>query len=149
LRGPLGHGFTPPAHLRHLLLAAAGDTTLRLTPLIAAAQSGNTDIVLCTDLPTAAISSSIEIYPLHSLPEILPWADYLALDVPSDTLPHLRTCLGLAPQTILPCPAQALLLTPMPCGALADCGACAIPTRQGYQLACKDGPVFDLRELMW
>jgi dihydroorotate dehydrogenase electron transfer subunit len=149
LRGPLGHGFEPPSHLRHLLLVAAAETTYRLCPLIAAAQAQNMDIVLCTDLPTATLPASIEIYPLQSLPEILPWADYLALDLPLTELPNLRARLGLPAQFIFPCPAQALILAAMPCGALADCGACAILTRNNHKLICKDGPVFDLRDLRW
>ena len=40
--------------------------------------------------------------------------------------------------------AQALVRTPMPCGALADCGVCTVRTSRGPKLACKDGPVFDL-----
>jgi dihydroorotate dehydrogenase electron transfer subunit len=149
LRGPLGRGFTPPAHVRHLLLAAAGETILRLRPLITAAQEHDADIVLCTDLTPAALPASIEIYPLQSLQEILPWADYFAVDMPLAELVHLRTHLGLPAQFTFPCPAQALLLTAMPCGALADCGACAVLTRNNHKLICKDGPVFDLRDLVW
>jgi NAD(P)H-flavin reductase len=40
-----------------------------------------------------------------------------------------------------------LLRTQMPCGALAECGVCAVRTRGGWKMACKDGPVFDWREL--
>jgi len=48
----------------------------------------------------------------------------------------------------LPCPAQALVHQIMPCGALAGCGACAVETRLGWKLACNDGPVFDLIDLL-
>ena len=44
-------------------------------------------------------------------------------------------------------PAQALVLGPMPCGGLADCGVCAVTTRSDWKLACKEGPVFDLEEI--
>jgi NAD(P)H-flavin reductase len=36
----------------------------------------------------------------------------------------------------------------MPCGGVADCGACAVETRLGWKLACEDGPVFDLIDLL-
>jgi NAD(P)H-flavin reductase len=42
-----------------------------------------------------------------------------------------------------------LILAPMPCAGLAECGACAVPARSGWKLACLDGPVFDLRALDW
>jgi NAD(P)H-flavin reductase len=41
-----------------------------------------------------------------------------------------------------------LVVAPMPCGGLAECGVCAVTTRRGWKLACKDGPVFDLGELI-
>jgi NAD(P)H-flavin reductase len=47
----------------------------------------------------------------------------------------------------IPCPAQALFYSPMPCGGAADCGVCALRTRHGVKLVCKDGPVFNLEEL--
>jgi hypothetical protein len=36
----------------------------------------------------------------------------------------------------------------MPCAGLADCGVCAVELRRGWKLACKDGPVFDLRDIL-
>jgi dihydroorotate dehydrogenase electron transfer subunit len=42
--------------------------------------------------------------------------------------------------------AQAIVAGPMPCG-LGTCLACPLETRDGPRLRCKDGPVFDLREL--
>ena len=40
---------------------------------------------------------------------------------------------------------QALVTLPMPCGGLGECGACAVPIRRGWKLACQDGPVLDVR----
>jgi hypothetical protein len=31
---------------------------------------------------------------------------------------------------------------------MGECGVCAVNLRKGYKLACKDGPVFDLRSLL-
>jgi hypothetical protein len=61
----------------------------------------------------------------------------------------LRNMIGLSEGIGLPCPAQVLITTPMPCAGLAKCGACAIASRRGWKLACEDGPVFDLNHLKW
>lgn len=42
--------------------------------------------------------------------------------------------------------AQAAVAGPMPCG-LGTCLACPVETRDGVRLRCKEGPVFDLRDL--
>jgi hypothetical protein len=145
LRGPLGKGFRLPASIRNLALATLSDTPSRLLPLLAYADN----IALFTSsLSFSPLPSSIEINPLNELRDALHWADFLALDVPIERLPELPQILGLTQDPYLPCPAQALVITPMPCGGLADCGVCAVATRKTYQLACKDGPVFDLKELL-
>lgn len=155
LRGPLGHGFRLPKNARRLALVALGDTASRLLTLIPPALESGADIALFCEAPLhprthAPLPSIVEIHSLSDLPEIKSWPDFLALDLPLDALPTLRQTLGLGPHERLPCPAQALIWTPMPCGALADCGVCAIPARRGgYKLACKDGPVFDLNDLEW
>ncbi|MFZ6031084.1 MAG: hypothetical protein ACOYYS_25535 [Chloroflexota bacterium] len=149
MRGPLGRGFYLPGDVRRLLLVAAGSTGARLSPLIAQAQAQRADIVLCTHLSTAALPSSIEAYPLRSFAGIVSWADFIAVDVLLEDLPGLRQQLGLSAEQRLPCPAQALLLTPMPCGGLAACGACAVHTDRGYRFVCEDGPVFALDRLDW
>ena len=106
-------------------------------------------VTLYTDAHLSALPSTLEIYPLSSLREALTWPDLLALDLPLERLPALRDLLGLQPGDLLPCPAQALIWTPMPCAGLAECGACAVPSRRGYKLACEDGPVFPLNHLEW
>ena len=93
--------------------------------------------------------ASYEINPLRLLPDALAWADFLALDAPLPRLAELRSLLGLRPDQHLPCLAQVLVETPMPCGGVAECGVCAVPARRGWKLACQDGPVFNLDELEW
>jgi hypothetical protein len=149
LRGPLGHGFQLPGGLRHLALAALDRRTDRLLSLAEAAFALGADVALAADIALPRLPASLELLPLSALPEILPWADLLALDLPLEKLPQLRDSLGLGLDTGLPCPAQALVVTPMPCMALAECGVCAVPARRGWKLACQDGPVFDLRDLNW
>jgi len=149
LRGPLGQPFRLPERLHRLALAALGDSVARLRPLLHQALAQSRAVALYTNAPLPALPTDVEIYPLNSLPEGIAWADFLACDLPLDALGKLRQYFGLEPGARLPCPAQALLLGPSPCGGLAGCGACAVPARRGWKLACTDGPVFDLNELEW
>ena len=147
LRGPLGRGFNFSADIRHLALATLGQDISRLLPLLS--QFPNTDIAVFSNATLPDLPLVVEAHPLSALPESLTWADCLALDLSLEDLPNLRVTLGLDLHEPLPCLAQAIILTPMPCGAVAECGVCAIPARKGYKLACKDGPVFDLNQLKW
>jgi hypothetical protein len=152
LRGPLGHGFSIPREVRRLALASFGGTAARLLPLIKPAIQSGADIAIFahTTPQFGSLPSDIELQPLNALLENLSWATYLALDITVENLPNLRKALVLDPQDSIPCPAQALVWTAMPCGGLADCGACAVPNRKaGTKLACQDGPVFDLNDIAW
>jgi dihydroorotate dehydrogenase electron transfer subunit len=147
LYGPQGRGFRLPAGVRRLALIALGETVARLEPLIAQAIAQEMAVALFTDALLPNLPMSLEAHPLSALPESLPWADFLALDLPLETLPGLDSILGLAPGSVLPCQGQAMIQAAMPCGGLAECGVCAVPTRRGWKLACKDGPVFDVKDL--
>jgi hypothetical protein len=149
LRGPLGRGFRLPAVARRLALGAVGDSLDRLLSLVQQGLMREMAVTLYTDHRPQTLSSAVEIYPLSSLPEALGWADLLALDLERQDLPRLRTLLGVDPERSLPCPVQALVRTPLPCAGIAECGVCAVNGRRHWKLACKDGPVFDLRELDW
>jgi dihydroorotate dehydrogenase electron transfer subunit len=149
LRGPLGRGFSPPGNLRRLAAAALGESAERLLALLYPALAREIAAALFSDAPPPGLPSALEVRPLSELPEALAWADFLALDLPLEALPRLRQSLGLEPSAnSLPCTAQVLVTAAMPCGGLADCGACALETRRGWKLACKDGPVFDVSELL-
>ena len=149
LRGPLGHGFHLPFTARRLALAAVGPSAARLLPLIPPFLAQDTAVTLFTGGRLPVLPADIEIYPLQELPAAIAWADFLALDLPLESLPQLRQILGLSPGERFPCPAQALVATGMPCAGLAACGACAVPGRRNWKLACKDGPVFELNEMEW
>jgi len=149
LRGPLGTGFDLSSSIARLALAGLSDSPARLLPLALVALKRDCAVTLYTDAHLSALPSTLEIYPLSSLHEALTWPDLLALDLPLERLPALRDLLGLQPGDLLPCPAQALIWTPMPCAGLAECGACAVPSHRGYKLACEDGPVFPINHLEW
>ena len=149
LRGPLGRGFRLPPTANRIGLATLGDSPARLLPLLYQALRRDAAVTLFGGHPLPALPVSVEAYPLEALPEAVDWADYLAIDLPLPELARLRLQLGLQGFERLTCPTQVLIETLMPCSGMADCGACAVPGRQGWLLACKDGPVFDLDKLDW
>lgn len=149
LHGPLGNGFRMVATTRRLVLAALGNTAARLWSLGSAALEMGSAVAFFTDAALPKLPASIEAYPLVALPEALSWADFLAVDLPAAKIPELRACLGLEAQERLSCQTQVLITTPMPCAGIADCGACAVPGKHRWKLACKDGPVFDIQDLEW
>jgi hypothetical protein len=165
LRGPLGRGFELPGELRRLALASLGEGGARLRPLMDQALAQGQEVTLFDDQRPRGLPPAVEAFPLSSLAEALPWADFLALDIPHGSLGQLNRIFGPRQNLHLPLPAaQALISGPMPCGACADCGVCAVQTRRSWKLTswkltswkltswkltCKDGPVFNLEELDW
>lgn len=153
LSGPLGAGFHLADSARRLALVDMQGNPQRLLPLVSSALRRGTEVALFSDADLGLISPALplvlEIYPLDALPENLNWPDLLAVDLTLEQLGELRKRLGLSFDQRSPCPVEVLLSTPMPCSGVADCGACAVPARRGYRLACKHGPVFDLGQLKW
>ncbi len=149
LVGPLGHGFDLPRQVQRLGLVALGETVSRLMPLVWQTTASHAGMTLFTDLALPQVPASLEAYPLISLAEALDWPDFMVFDLPLTRLSELRKILSLPDGAGLPCPAQVLVTTPMPCAGLAGCGACAVPARRSWKLACEDGPVFDLSLLKW
>jgi hypothetical protein len=147
LRGPNGKGFHLPPAARRVALATLDVHPLHLLPLVEIAHAQGCEIVLVTPLVPSDLRPEIEVLSPAQLPEVPAWADYLALDLPVQCLPALAERLGLKSDRALACPAEILVTGPMPCGGLAECGVCAIKTRQGWKYACKDGPVFDFNLL--
>jgi dihydroorotate dehydrogenase electron transfer subunit len=149
LVGPLGHGFDLPRNIQRLGLVAMGETVSRLTPLVHLSVQTRAGMTLFTDLTIPMLPDALEVYPLASLKDSMDWPDFLALDMPLESLSELCATLGLTDGEILPCPTQVLVTTSMPCAGMAQCGACAVPVRRGWKLVCEDGPVFDLNMLNW
>ncbi len=144
LRGPLGHGFHLPPAARKVGLAAFGLTSARLLSLLEPALAQKAAIVLLTEAALEGLPAAVEISPLSALPEIAQWADYLALDAPRAAIPTIQDILK---PNFSGCATEILVETPIPCGGMGECGVCAVKTRKGYRLACKDGPIFDLKTL--
>lgn len=148
VRGPLGKGFSLPPSARRVGLAALEGLPLRLLPVMHQALEQDASVALYTSAVPRSLPDEVEVLPLDLLPEAPAWADYLALDAPLARLGELPALLGLRERQRCACAAQAVVFAPMPCGGLADCAVCAVPTARGWKRACRDGPVFSLNLLL-
>ena len=144
IRGPFGKGFQLPAAARFVALLAFGGHPARLLALAEAALTQNAGVVLLAEAAPQGLPAAIEISPLAALRETLAWADYVAIDLPRAALPEV---LRAVRQAAYAGAAQALVETPLPCAGMGECGVCAVSVHRSYRLACKDGPVFDLKAL--
>ncbi len=147
---PHGHGFQIPPSASRIGLVTRDVSPARLLPLITPALKNGASVALFCDsqLPSdlrSRIPSAVEIAPFTSLTEDLTWPDFLAMDLPIESLPHLSKVLGMEH---LPFEGQALIRTEMPCHGVGNCGVCAVKTTKGWRLACQDGPVFPLEEVL-
>ena len=142
-RGPLGHGFAIPFAARKVALIAFDDSPSRLRGLIPLSFKQGAEVVLLCNSTVNDLPESVEIQPMQALTDILKWADYIAADVARENLPQFKVLMsGYAlPET------QILIRAPMPCGALAECGVCALVIDHQWKMICKDGPVFKMDEL--
>lgn len=147
LRGPLGKGFHLPSGARRVAFASLEESPARLLPLADQALNQGAAVALYAQSTPAGLAEEVEVLPLDLLSEAPGWADYLALEARPAHLAGLRDHLKLAPHQRLECYTQVLILSPMPCTGLADCGVCAVETRQGWSLSCVDGPVYDFYQL--
>ena len=147
LRGPLGRGFSVPVTARKIGLVAFDDSPVRLRGLIHPALQRHASVVLLCSSNEDHLPDEVEVQPISALEDVLKWADYIAVDVMRENLPRLREQLRGWEQSSVLSAAQVLIHTPMPCGGVAECGVCALTTKSNWKLVCKDGPVFDWREL--
>jgi len=159
--GPLGQGFALPDTPGHLLLLAHTQGVAPLVGLADQALDQGWSVTLLTTAtrpvdayPAALLPPAVEyrVAPADASPlaplssEALAWADCLAAAIPSAAWLPLRQRIEAVRVTLVPGFAQMWADTPLACG-VGRCGACALETRRGWQLACTDGPVFDLAEV--
>ena len=147
LRGPLGRGFSLPASARKVGLIAWNYSPARLRGLIQPAlRQGAAVVVVCESNPEY-LPDDVEVQPLAALQDIVEWSDYVAFDVEREKLDQLQERLGRLSRVVAAKEMQVLVQTPIPCGGIAECGVCAVKLRSTWELACKEGPVFDWAEL--
>jgi hypothetical protein len=147
LRGPLGHGFNLPASARKVALVAFDGSAARLRPLIPLALNQGAAVVVTGTSSLDQLPNDVEVQPLSALSEIAAWADWLALEVARENAGELRERLGNKIRSSVWADAQALIRTPVPCGGIAECGVCAVTTKTGWKMACREGPVFRWDEI--
>ena len=148
LRGPLGHGFLLPNSVHRIALIAFDDLPLHLMALLDTALKHEASIVLVCKDPPDDLPLQVEVQPLDSLTDVWAWADYIALEAGRESLLELKNIFAGNARLRIGNEVQILIHVPMPCGALAECGVCALDSGRGQFLVCKDGPVFNLKDLL-
>lgn len=161
--GPMGHGWSIRSTVSNLLLVSEGMGIAGLTYLAQTALTQELSVTL-----VAAYENVQEVYPpallppeveyhivtkdgstgqqgdiLSTLGTYLPWADAACLCVAQETSVAVYSHFE---RLRLKYFAQAALLRPLVCGN-GVCLTCGVETRSGAKLVCRDGPVFDLREI--
>jgi len=162
--GPLGKGFSVHKESKNLLLIASG---WGISPIVCLADievRKGRSIVLLIGAQTLS-----EVYPTHLLPtevevqiatedgslgrqgsaidyvsEFWEWADEVLCSGP---MSMYRSVADIARNYGFRKRVQALADVGMACG-IGVCYGCTVWTRQGAKLACKDGPCFNLRDLV-
>ena len=159
LLGPLGNGYTIYPDSKNLLLVAGG---IGIAPLYFLAQEalrgkgsvtllyGTADNKRCSIPPHIELVSATEDGTVgHKgmitdlLPDYISWADQVFACGPLPMyqamarMPELRNK-----------PVQVSLEVRMGCG-LGVCYGCTVKTKSGLKQVCKDGPVFELNDILW
>ena len=141
-RGPLGHGFSIPSSARKIALIAFDDSPSRLRGLVPLSFKQKAEVVLVCDSSVNDLPEPVEVQPFQALTEILKWTDFIAADVARENLDQFKEAMKKhLPET------QVLIRAPMPCGALAECGVCALTVDYHWKMICKEGPVFNWTNL--
>ncbi len=161
LLGPLGNGFSVPPKSRHLLLVAGG---IGLAPLFFLAQR-ELNLGRQVTLLLGARSASL-LYPEALLPpgieSVVATEDGSAgrKGLVTDLLPQFSSgadqifACGPLPmyrtmsKMNLGKPVQVVLEQMLGCGVGA-CRGCSVETQTGLKRVCREGPVFNLEEILW
>lgn len=164
LLGPLGHGWSIHPTIRNLLLINEGTFIAALPFLaqVALEQELAVTVVSQTDsanevYPPMLFSPEVEYHIVTSdgssgqqgdLPHVLlpylMWADAVGCSVSRETALTLYNSFERLRTKHF---AQYAYTQPLVCGTGA-CFACSIATHSGQKLVCRDGPIFDLHELV-
>jgi dihydroorotate dehydrogenase electron transfer subunit len=161
--GPLGRGYELGSDTQNVLLVAGGmgvaavislaDEAIAAGRSVTLLQGARTEGLLFPHnlLPTdvEAVSATDDGSAGHHglvtglLAEHLPWADRTFACGPNPMFASMAAVVKSARSRK---PVQVLLEERMGCGT-GVCYGCAVFTRKGVRLVCRDGPRFDLREV--
>jgi len=161
--GPLGNGFTIKPDSKNILIIAGGMGVAPLCFLTRQAQNGGQSVTLLLGAASAANLCPSELLPSATtcltatddgsagvkglitdcLAQYIDKADQVFACGP---LPMYRTLAkepGLRGK-----PVQVSLEVRMACG-LGVCYGCSIKTNSGMKKVCRDGPVFNMKDVAW
>ena len=163
LLGPLGNGFSLYPGCGRLLLVAGGIGIAPLVFLADKALDQGRAVVLLAGSATASL-----LYPRSLLPsavdlvtatedgsggrkgmatdflaEFVNWADQVFACGPLSMYQSMSARGFPRPKSV-----QVCLETAMACG-LGACYGCTTKTKRGLQQVCRDGPVFELDDILW
>ncbi len=161
--GPMGHGWEVRSTARNLLLVSAGGLIAGVTLLAQQALEQELAVTLIAHFskaadvyPPALLPPEVEYHIITSdgslgqqgdivsvLGNYLPWADAVCCSVSRETATLLYSSFERMRGRQF---AQGLMLHPLVCASGA-CLTCSVETYSGTKLVCRDGPVFDLREI--
>jgi len=165
LIGPLGNGFSIASAVKNILIVAGGIGIAPLRYLAENALSQGKRVTLLMGARTADA-----LYPLRMLPsqaKTIVATDDGSCGIKSSVIDILPDYTGRADQ-IFTCgpvamyramadklkerhigtPVQVSLEVRMGCG-FGVCYGCSIKTRQGMKRVCKEGPVFNIKDIIW
>ena len=146
IQGPLGNGFHPPSLAGKIaLLAIDASLSDRLYALMLQSLSRGLAVAWVAESFPEQFPLQVELLEASELVEAVKWSDYSAAAAPLTGLGALLNTLDCHPE--LKKKVDILVDTPMVCGN-ARCGVCSVETKKGWKLACKDGPVFNLEEVV-
>jgi NAD(P)H-flavin reductase len=149
LHGPHGNGFhLPPLTRRVAITTLDYSSPNRLLPLVDTALANCTEVTLFTNLTLSNLAPEIEVLPLEELNQVTNWADYLAVVLKPGQVSAFRNGLQRNTDRKTPFTAEIMVEVPIICDKSSACGVCAVYTSHGWRLACKDGPVFALDDLI-
>ena len=163
LLGPLGNGFSLHPGSGKLLLVAGGVGIAPLVFLTDKALDQGRAVVLLAGSATASL-----LYPRSLLPSAVDLVTAtedgsegrkgMATDFLDEFVNQADQVFACGPQSMYqvmaarslhgPKSVQLCLETAMACG-LGACYGCTVKTKGGLQQVCRDGPVFELDDILW
>jgi dihydroorotate dehydrogenase electron transfer subunit len=163
--GPLGHGFRLLPQARNLLMVGGGYGVAPLVGLAECALARGASVALAVGaatrahvFPTDLLPAEVEYlvatddgsaghhgYVTDLVPERIAWADAIYACGP---LAMMRALARIIREQSPGKPTQVAMEERMGC-AMGVCLGCVIETTRGPHRVCTEGPVFDIRNIIW